>query len=538
MTVISLFFCLGPRGDAIVARDFRGEAACNLRDGIADFFAVVSGAPGSRAQHGGKDSPVFAVNGTHFAFIKRAGMYFVCATRHNSSPALLLEFLVRACLLFKDFCGVLSEEAFRVNFLLLYELLDEVVDCGYVQTMEVALLKLTTRADPIAVADQSRRAQSRSTLAPTAANRPVTLARPPPRAGGSVKPGGEIFIDVLERLSAVLTLSPSAPGGALLSACSLEGTVLCKSFLLGSPWMRMALAQDLVIGAQAHAQHRSSSLGRSGGGGGGGGGGGVLLLDDINFHACVQTQELESSRVLSLTPPEGEFALLNYRLCSTELALPVRVGARVEEPSPCRVELLVRVTCEVGAKAAAHGLVLRFPVPATTTTVWPQVQKEELAGLVGRGGAAAAAAAAAASSAAAALEHSVEYSAKDKCVRWCIKRMPGGASATLRTRISLSQPFETNIRKALGPIALEFEVPDYSCSKFRVRSARARRVRPLAPHSLSPSLPPLAPATHSFSRRLPMLATRTTAPAGAATCCPLGTSLSDYRLLLYCICCV
>ena len=495
MSVISLFFCLGPRGDAIVSRDYRGDPACALAASIADFYGVVSGAPGRRAQHGGgKDSPVFAVSGTHFAYIKRGGMYFVCATRHNSSPALLLEFLVRVCLLFKDFCGVLSEEAFRVNFLLLYELLDEVVDCGYVQCMEVALLKHTTRAEPIAVADQTRRAQHRGTLAPTAANRPVTLARPPPRAGGSVRPGGEIFIDVLERLSAVLTLAPSAPGGAMLTSCSIEGTVLCKSFLGGRPWMRVALAQDLVVGKQAQAQHRTGSLGRGagagGGGGGGGGGSGVLLLDDINFHACVGTQDLEGSRVLSVTPPEGEFALLNYRLSNAELALPIRVGARVEEPSPCRVELLVRVTCEVGAKAAAHGLVLRFPVPATTTTVWPQVQKEELAGLVGRGGAAAAAAAAAASSAAAALEHSVEYSAKDKCVRWCIKRMPGGASATLRTRISLSQPFETNIRKALGPIALEFEVPDYSCSKFRVRSARARRVRPLAPHSLSPSLPP------------------------------------------------
>ena len=32
---------------------------------------------------------------------------------------------------FKDYCGVLSEEAIRKNFILIYELLDEILDFGY-----------------------------------------------------------------------------------------------------------------------------------------------------------------------------------------------------------------------------------------------------------------------------------------------------------------------------------------------------------------------------------------------------------------------
>ena len=41
----------------------------------------------------------------------------------------------------KDFCGVLSEEAMRKNFILIYELLDEVIDFGYPQLTSVEILK-------------------------------------------------------------------------------------------------------------------------------------------------------------------------------------------------------------------------------------------------------------------------------------------------------------------------------------------------------------------------------------------------------------
>ena len=447
-SVISLFFCLGPRGDAILFRDYRGDGRCEIKAAVADFYSVVTGV-GRAAHGGGKSDPVLCgALGVHYVYIKRAGMYFVVATRHNASPSFLLEFLVRLLMVFKDFCGVLSEEACRVNFVLLYEVLDEAIDAGYIQTTDVSQLKLTISSEPIPVADLTRRAPGRKTLAPSAANRPVTLTQPA-RGGIATKRGGEIFVDVLERLSAVLTMPAGEGRQAALATCSVEGTVLCKSYLTGSPWLRMALAQDLVIGGR------------------GGVGPGTLVLDDCNFHACVQTEELGTSRTLTLVPPEGEFALLNYRLSSNDLAMPLRVMTVVEEPSACRVELHVKLTCDVAARLAAHNVVLRFPVPATTTTVWPQVQKEEAASAgPGPGGRAASAASAASS---AALEHDVEYSAKDKLVRWSIKKLSGGASATLRTRISLSQPSEANIRRALGPITLEFEVPDYNLSKFRVR---------------------------------------------------------------------
>jgi len=45
----------------------------------------------------------------------------------NVSPSFTLELLERIARVCKDYCGVLSEEAIRKNFILIYELLDEII---------------------------------------------------------------------------------------------------------------------------------------------------------------------------------------------------------------------------------------------------------------------------------------------------------------------------------------------------------------------------------------------------------------------------
>ena len=49
--------------------------------------------------------------------------------------------LLPPCAAAQDYCGLLSEEAVRKNFVLLYELLDEVVDYGYPQNSSSEALK-------------------------------------------------------------------------------------------------------------------------------------------------------------------------------------------------------------------------------------------------------------------------------------------------------------------------------------------------------------------------------------------------------------
>lgn len=89
------------------------------------------------------------IDGVNYIYMKQHGLYFLITTRFNCSPAFAIEFLSRlgkvlCCFfhfwslrlrrvmtlhaqVFKDYCGVLTEEAIRKNFVLIYELLDEIM---------------------------------------------------------------------------------------------------------------------------------------------------------------------------------------------------------------------------------------------------------------------------------------------------------------------------------------------------------------------------------------------------------------------------
>ena len=62
-----------------------------------------------------------------------------------------LELINRIAKVFKDYCGVLTEESIRKNFILLYELLDEMMDFGYPQSTSTEVLKNCIHNEPIVV---------------------------------------------------------------------------------------------------------------------------------------------------------------------------------------------------------------------------------------------------------------------------------------------------------------------------------------------------------------------------------------------------
>ena len=62
-----------------------------------------------------------------------------------------IELLNRITKIFKDYCGVLSEESIRSNFVLCYELLDEIIDFGYIQSTSTEQLKAFVFNAPVEV---------------------------------------------------------------------------------------------------------------------------------------------------------------------------------------------------------------------------------------------------------------------------------------------------------------------------------------------------------------------------------------------------
>ncbi|RYH00555.1 hypothetical protein EON65_49170 [archaeon] len=75
-----------------------------------------------------------------YIFIRRSGLIIACTTRYNVSPSATVELLVRMAKVFKDYCGLLTEEAIRKNFVLVYELLEEMMVSLYACYKFVILL--------------------------------------------------------------------------------------------------------------------------------------------------------------------------------------------------------------------------------------------------------------------------------------------------------------------------------------------------------------------------------------------------------------
>ncbi|CAN0258358.1 unnamed protein product, partial [Discosporangium mesarthrocarpum] len=186
---ISHFFILSPRGDTIISKDYRGDAVPGSTD---TFFRKV------KFWEGGDPPPCFNIDGVNYLHVRKNGLLFAVSTQWNISPSMVLELLNRLAKVFKDYCGVLSEEAIRKNFILIYELLDETLDYGYPQGTSTETLKNHVHNEPILVdsakAHRMPTALKMKTTPSTAVMKPVSSQG---QKGG--KQRNEIFVDILER---------------------------------------------------------------------------------------------------------------------------------------------------------------------------------------------------------------------------------------------------------------------------------------------------------------------------------------------------
>ncbi|MED6118396.1 AP-4 complex subunit mu [Stylosanthes scabra] len=399
--MISQFFVLSQRGDNIVFRDYRGE----VQKGSAEtFFRKVK----FWTEDGEGDAPpVFNVDGVNYFHVKVAGLLFVATSRVNVSPSLVLELLQRIARVIKDYLGVLNEDSFRKNFVLVYELLDEVIDFGYVQTTSTEVLKSYVFNEPIVI-DAARL----PSLGPASIFMQGNTRMPGTAITKSVvsnEPGGrkreEIFVDVIEKISVTFNSS-----GFILTS-EIDGTIQMKSYLTGNPEIRIALNDDLSIGA---SDYRGS---------------GAVILDDCNFHESV--------------PPDGEFPVMNYRM-TQPFKPPFRINALIEETGSLKAEVTIKIRAEFNSSINANAVVVQMPLPTNTIRVNFELEP----GAVG---------------------NTTDFKETNKRLEWGLKKVVGGSEHTLRAKLTFSQELHGNIMKEAGPLSMNFTIPMYNASKLQVK---------------------------------------------------------------------
>ena len=53
--------------------------------------------------------------------------------------------------IFRDYCGIINEESIRKNFVLIYEIIDEVIDYGHTQLVTTEAIRPLIVNEPIIV---------------------------------------------------------------------------------------------------------------------------------------------------------------------------------------------------------------------------------------------------------------------------------------------------------------------------------------------------------------------------------------------------
>jgi AP-4 complex subunit mu-1 len=331
---------------------------------------------------------------------------------------------------FKDYCGTLSEESIRKNFILLYELLDELLDYGYPQVTQTENLKAFVYNEPIvvsAVADTGKMINPKTASA-SAVHKPVisSVNADGKKTSLSVNQKNEIFVDILERLSVLFSSN-----GYVLNS-TIDGCIQMKSYLAGNPQLRLALNEDLIVGRNGGSTSYSSGV----------------TVDDINFNDCVNLSEWEHGRTLSFFPPDGEFVVLNYRMTG-EFKTPFRIFPSIDEVEPNKLEIAVHIRAEIPDNHFGANVSIEVPLPHSTTAATCSVVSTPGATGV-----------------------NAEYVSHDKKLLWTLKKFPGCTEQTMRAKITLSGPCTSQIRREIGPINMSYEIPMYNVSSLQVRYLR------------------------------------------------------------------
>lgn len=304
---------LNLKGDILIERRYRDNVERNVAQAFKTHILRVKDPDAASA------APVRTLGSTSFQYIRHNDIYILACVKGNSNSMLAMNFLTQiASLLQSYFGGECNEQAIKNNFVLIYELLDEVLDFGYPQVCDPAILK-TYVFQKGNVSERQRIKREQEAAASTLQ---VTGAVGWRKEGLKYKKN-EVFLDVIEQVNLLL----SSKGTTLRS--DVVGRVVMKAFLSGMP--------DVKIGLNDK-------------------------VEDVTFHQCVNLGRFNAEKVVSFVPPDGEFELMKYR--STEgVSLPFKIAPIITEHGRSRVEVNIKLKSTFNDKLFALNVLVIIPVP-------------------------------------------------------------------------------------------------------------------------------------------------------------------------------
>ena len=316
MSGIASIYFLDKKAKPIIFRNYRGEVGQDISANMQRKVLELEEA---------NMKPVFTVNNVHYTWIKHSNVYIVAVSKRNPNVTMIFCFLHKLVNILIGYFGRLEDESIRDNFVLIYELLDEVIDHGYPQTTDLKLLKeyIKTESNKIKVAKTSTEVMNNQ------------VSRPP----GIKYKINQAFLDVIEKVNSLI----SHKGEMLRSEVIVQ--INMKALLSGMPVLKLGLNDKIFY--QVSGRTSSSR---------------TIEMDDLKFHNCVNMNKFENERIIEFTPPDGNFILLNYRL-NLQLKPLIWVEVNINHITNTRMEYKVKAKSNYKSKSTAKNVCIFIPVP-------------------------------------------------------------------------------------------------------------------------------------------------------------------------------
>ncbi|KAK2086487.1 AP-1 complex subunit mu-2 [Saguinus oedipus] len=315
----SAVLILDVKGKPLISRNYKGDVPTSK---IKHFMPLLV-----QWKKEGALTPLLSYGEVHFLWIKHSNLYLVATTLKNANASLVYSFLYRTIEVFCEYFKELEEESIQDNFVIVYELLEELMDFGFQQTTDSKILQeyITQQSNKLEM-DKSR-------VPPTVTNA-VSW-----RSEGIKYKKNEVFIDVIESVNLLV----KANGSVLLNeiVCSIK----LKVFLLGMPELRLGLNDRVLFELTGRSKNKS------------------VELEDVKFHQGVRLSHFDNDRTISFIPPDGDFELMSYRL-STQVKPLIWIESFIEKFSHSRVEIMVKAKGQFKKQSVANGVEILVPLPS------------------------------------------------------------------------------------------------------------------------------------------------------------------------------
>ncbi|KAJ4850637.1 AP-3 complex subunit mu [Turnera subulata] len=269
-----------------------------------------------------KDQPVIA-SPTHYLFqVVREGITFLACTQVEMPPLMGIEFLGKVADVLSGYLEGLNEDVIKDNFVIVYELLDEMIDNGYPLTTEANILREMIAPPNFVTKMLSVVTGNSSNVSDTLPG--ATSSCVPWRTADVKYANNEVYVDLVEEMDAIISRD-----GALVK-CEIYGEIQVNSHITGVPDLSLSFTNPSI-------------------------------MDDVRFHPCVRFRPWESHQILSFVPPDGLFKLMSYRVKKLK-SPPIYVKPQLtSDAGTCRINVMVGIRNDPGKMI--DNITVQFQLP-------------------------------------------------------------------------------------------------------------------------------------------------------------------------------